>query len=284
MILTRRKLIKVAAPALIGFAVPKIIRPAEARFPHGTPFPSIPLSTSDSRFAANTSGGGGVGTNLTTGNVANKFWSENPTYTDGTPCWSWSITSGVLNVNQSWVDWREGPRITSSGGTMNIDQCFINCVGKTGDHADGAQWFGATGTSIVNFTNCCFRSYTDAEALSIYGAGFIGSDAIFFADSSSGTVTFNNCLFWGGSRGVTIDCDTGTTHVSCINSFWAMSPNHVPYAFSGAGGYGYLIQPTGGTLVIDAWSNNFDATVSGGVITPFNLIPNPTSVGNEWGQ
>src|SRR6185312_11316961 len=121
----------------------------------------------------NTSGGGGVGTNLTTGTVTHQFWDDSPGYTDGTQCWTWNISSGTLNVSQSWVRWREGPRINSDGGTLNFDQCYIQVVGKTGDHADGLQWVGATGTAAVNFTNCCLRSYTDAEAASVFGAGFI---------------------------------------------------------------------------------------------------------------
>lgn len=243
---------------------------------------TIPMSLSDARFASNTAG---VAEEVVvSGTRLNKTWSDNPAYTDGNQCMSWSgsVSTDILNMTKCVVDWREGPRIESDAGTLNMDQCFINCVGKTSDHADGIQFFNIGGAGIINITNTCFRSYTDAEAASVYGAGFIGSDAVFWADDFQGTINFVNCLFWGGARGVSINADVGVVHVSMNNCFFAMSPNQVPY--SNVNSYGYLIQPTGGTLVIDSWTNNFDATISGTTITPANLIPSPTSAGAEWGH
>jgi hypothetical protein len=241
------------------------------------------MSLSDPRFAGNVAGTSNV--LIQSGTVNNTFWNDNPTYANGTPSMNFTgLTSAdVLNMSKCNVDWREGPRGGCDAGTWNVDQCFINCVGKTGDHADGMQVFSPGGHGTLVFTNTCFRSYTDAEAASIYGAGFIGSDAIFWADNFGGSISFDNCLFWGGARGVTIDADANTT-VSMTNCFFAMSPNQVPYSLAASSGYGYLIQPTTGTLTIAAWSNNFDATISGTTITPHNLIPNPTSAGSEWGN
>lgn len=282
LLIPRRQILKAGLAAPFILPSRSALALTRGRFV-ATPLTSIPMALTDARFSGNTAGTNGQ--TIVSGSLANKTWSQNPTYTDGTPAMNWTglVGTDTLNMSQCAIDWREGPRIAADAGNLNIDQCFFNCVGKTGDHADGIQAFSPGGTAQVTITNTCFRSYTDAEAISKYGAGFIGSDAVFWADSFQGKISFNNCLFWGGARGVSINADVGTTHVSMVNCFFAMSPNQVPYSFAGAGGYGYLIQPTGGTLVIDAWSGNFDATISGTTITPVNSIPNPTSAGNQWG-
>lgn len=229
------------------------------------------MSLTDPRFAGNTAGTSGIF--ISAGTLDNETWNENPTYPNGDQCWTWSSASAsdVLNVSQCAVDWREGPRVaaTVAGAQMNVDQCFINCVGMTGDHADGIQAFAGTGArGIVTVTNTCFRSYTDTEAANVYGAGFIGSDAFFWADSAVGTVNFSNVLIWGGSRGVTIDADTSVTNVSFNNVYFVPSPD-------GWTDYSVLVQNTGGAFNIVQWTNVFNATIVGGVIVPGSAIAAP---------
>lgn len=231
----------------------------------GSPATTIPMSYNDARFSGNTAGGGP----FTTGTQSNKDWSENPAYGSGDQCFTWN-GGGIFNLSQCRVDWREGPRVAADSGTFNIDQCFINCVGEGADHADGIQAYNPGGKSTVNVTNTCFRSYSDAEAVAVYGSNFIGSDAFFWADSYQGTVSFTNVLIWGGARGVSIYADTGTTHVAFDTVYFVLGNGDSSWEF-----YDYDIKPTGGSLVVDKWTNVRAATISNGVIVPGALLPSP---------
>lgn len=241
------------------------------------------MSKSDPRFAANipTLGGRESGSQLeyTTGTISNLTWDDSPTYPDpGNSVFFWGQPSGILNISKCVSDWREGPRAasTSTLAIMNIDQCFINTVGKSGDHADGIQWFLAAGAvSTVNITNTCFRIYDNAEAVATYGAGFVESDAIFWSDNSQGNLSFNNVLFWGGGgtgvgNEVQIHIDAGgaglTTNISFINCYFVPSPGNT---------VDLTIIPNGGTLNVLAWTNVVQATIVNGVIIPGAAIPHP---------
>lgn len=247
--------------------------PVTIIMPGGSGNNLIPMSLFDPRFASNVTGPSS--TFYGTASISNLDFIEFPTYPSGNQCFTWS--SGNLNVSKCRVDWREGPRIASTDGssvsTLIVDQCFINCVGVTTDHADGMQAFAGTGVKgNVKVTNTCFRSYDDAEALAVYGSSFIASDAFFWADTSAGTVTFNNVLIWGGSRGVTINADPGATvHVNFNNVYFVPS---APGSFSG---YNYSIQSTGssGILIVDNWTNVFSATIAGNTIIPGAALPSP---------
>lgn len=172
-------------------------------------------------------------------------------------------------ITKCRFDSREGPRLDASG-PYTFDQCWINCVGQGTDHADGIQYYSPGGNTQIHIKNTAFRAYTVSEATSIYGAGFIDSDSFFYADSVQGTVTFENVLIWGGSRGVAIYADTGTTHISFNNVYFAASPNGSGWQF-----YDYDIRATGGTLVVDRWTNVYDATVVNGVIIPGAALSSP---------
>ncbi len=112
----------------------------------GGPSGGIPMSWDDSRFASNTAGSGSTVTNAI---YDNKDWNDNPSYTSGVPCFLWEGDgTDVLTMSECRVDFREGPRIGAGStprATLDIDQCFINCVGKTGDHADGLQAYSPGG-------------------------------------------------------------------------------------------------------------------------------------------
>jgi hypothetical protein len=284
MKITRRKLLKASVPLL---ATPAIIRPSAAQNIQfsGKPSPTspgatIPLSKSDARFTSNKIGS--TAGFFQTGTLANQNWDESPTYPGGDSCWTWNGTgSQVFGISKCIIDCREGPRVSpAKGATFNIDQCFINVVGKTSDHADCLQAFnapvGANGN--VHVTNTCFRSYTDADALSIFGAGFIGSDGVFWADFSQGSITFDNCLFWSGYWGVEIFADNGTTTDCSFNNCYFVGPFQNDYLF--------LTPAAGSTGVVNItnWTNVFDSTIVDGSIVPGSAIPNPATLNNPKGK
>ena len=224
---------------------------------------SIPMSKADVRFAGNTNGGGP----FTSGTLANKNWDDSPGYSSGDACWVWSPTGpGTLNVSKCIIDWREGPRLsgwTSRSAIIAFDQCFINCVGKGIDHADGMQaWSNPPGLSTIRVTNSHFRAYSNDSAVAKYGSGFVESTCFFFADWAQADIIFDNCLFWADEWSVRIHADQGTTNVSFTNCFFT-NPS------------GIEIIPTGGNLNVLAWTNNRSATVVNGAIVPGSLIPQP---------
>lgn len=164
----------------------------------------------------------------------------------------------------------------AAGAQFNLDQCYINCIGFTGDHPDGIQAFAGIGGPMkgnLKVTNTFFRSYGTNESIAVYGSSAVSSDALFYSDGSSGNVTFNNVVVASGDRGVTIDADTSglTIHVNFNNVYF------VPTAADSFAGWVYRIEVrgTGGTLVIDNWSNVFMATIVNGVIIPGVAIPSP---------
>jgi hypothetical protein len=67
------------------------------------------------------------------------------------------------------------------------------------------------GQALVNITNSCLRSYTDAGAVSKYGAVSSALLASFgWADNFQGEIRMTNVLIHGGRRGMAIYADTGT--------------------------------------------------------------------------
>lgn len=285
--MNRRKFLKTSAGLFVA-AAPAIILPREAdaqllNLKFGAPIPdppppatSIPMSFSDPRFASNTPAARVLIT-ATSGTTTNQTWEEYPTYPDGVSAFEWGSTSGTYNLSLCNFDWREGIRISADNGAhLTVDQCFINTVGfdypPLPDHADGLQGFSGSGGSRANFTitNTCFRSYSDAEAATVYGGLAIGSAGFFWADNMRGDITLDNVLFWGGGRGIDIYADTGTTNLTFRNVYLASSPNGSPWE-----GHDYDIRATGGTLNILEWTNVKYATVVGGVIVPGASIPSP---------
>lgn len=230
---------------------------------------TIPLSKSDPRFSTNVAGPSGY---LKTGTYTNKSWNQGPSYAAGEPVFACTGNgSDVLTINKAVIDAREGPRLANGStaiATVNINESFINCVGKGDDHADGIQSYSPGGLARLNITNSCLRQYTDAEARSKYGTGFIGSCGLFWADNFQGEVNFNNVLIWGGGRGVAIYADTGTTKVSFKNVFFVPGPD-------GWTGFDFDIRATGGRLEIVSWENVRNATIKDGQIVPGNLISGP---------
>jgi hypothetical protein len=222
---------------------------------------SIPLSKTDPRFAANTNGSTG-GTK--SGTFTNQNFDNSPGYSNGNQVF---FTGGTLNLNKCVIDWREGPRL---GGNVTVDECFIHVIGFGQDHADGFQGYLAGNT---NFTlkNSCIRGHSDPEAQSIYGSVAIGTTGIFWADASSGSVTLQNVIIWGGARGIAIYADSGvTTRVSFDHVYFVPSPNGSGWPF-----YDYDIRGVGGTLVVDKWDEVRAATIVNGVLVPGALLPRP---------
>lgn len=261
-----------------GFAAPlAVTAPAPAPEPEPEPTPepepaptgTIPLAKSDPRFSTNVAGPTG---SLKNGLLTNKSWNQGPAYSSGEPVFACTGNgSDVLTIDKAVIDAREGPRLANDAtplSTVNFNESFINCVGKGNDHADGIQAYSPGGRTLLNVTNSCLRSYTDAEAKSKYGTGFIGSCSLFWADNFQGEVRFKNVLVWGGGRGIAVYADTGTTRVSFEDVFFVPSPDGWTY-------FDFDIRATGGSLVIDKWINVRQATIVNGVLVPGNLIPKP---------
>ncbi|WP_143274146.1 hypothetical protein [Bradyrhizobium canariense] len=234
---------------------------------------TVPMSWNDSRFASNTPAAEtGAGAKFTAGTQANKDWNNNPDYTNGDQSCTWigdSATS-VFTMRKCRVDWREGPRIAGwNGATFNMDQCYINCVGKTGDHADAIQAYAGRSGSVVNFnvSNTFIRAYTDTAAKAKYGNGFIGSTCFFWANYMRGSVSFANVIMRGGQRMFTLNTDTGTTHLSFDRVYFIDDPG-LSWEFSNNNSYG-------GTLIIDRWNEVRKATIVNEQIVPGALIPRP---------
>lgn len=227
---------------------------------------SIPLSKDDPIFSGNTPTTGGVGVGYTSGTQANKNWDDSPSYSDGESVWYFD-GDGVdeLTISQCIIDWREGPRISGiNGATLNIDQCYIHCVGKTGDHADSIQAFvngGATGN--LNVSNTCIRAYTLSEAVAEFGAGFVESTCLQWGDRYQGTISFTNVCLISGDTTVNVGADVGVTTIK-----W----NDVFVVGSGA----LTFVNNGGTIVIEEWNNVRSATIVDGVIVPGDLISAPS--------
>lgn len=225
---------------------------------------AIPMTWNDARFASNKAApNSGTGYHPT-GSLNNLDWNFNPSYSSGDQPFTWE--GGTLSLSKCRVDCREGPRIAADSGTFNIDQCYINCVGKATDHADAFQAYNPGGKGSVNITNTCIRSYSDQAAKTKYGSGFVGSTAFFWADNYQGAVTFKNVLLIGGSRTVSIYVDSGTTHVNFENVYFVPDPGQV---------WQTDIRSTGGSLVVDNWTNVRNATIVNGVIVPGTAVPHP---------
>lgn len=254
---------------LVSDAKVEVTPPAEEEpvEPPPPPVSSIPMSPADTRFAANTAGSTA---NVSSGTYANKTWNDN--FASGSQCFVWTGNGNdVLNLSQCYINGREGPRIGADDtptATLNIDQTYINCAGKGDDHADCIQAYSPGGVCLLNITNSYLRSYNDTEAQQKYGAGFIGSAGIFWADNMQGEVRVTNTVIHGSGRGVAIYADTGTTRVSFEDVFFVPGPG-------GWTGFDFDIRATGGTLIIDKWVNVREATIVDGQLVPGALIPQP---------
>lgn len=272
--MNRRKFIK-AASGLFVAAAPTILKDhlAEAAFFQGgvartssaPPVINIPLSKSDPIFSGNTPTTGGAGVGYTVGTQSKKNWDNSPSYPSGDSVWYFDGDgSQQVTISQCIIDWREGPRLSGwNGATLNIDQCYINCVGKTGDHADAIQAFVSGGqTGNLNLTNTCVQAYTTSEAVAKYGAGFVESTCLQWGDQYQGTINYSNVCLISGAPTVNLGADTGTTTI-----IW----NDVYVVNSG----GLTIVAAGGNLVIGAWNNVRNATIVGNSIVPGTLITAP---------
>lgn len=229
---------------------------------------TIPMTYSDVRFASNTTGTSyGTGGQPAGGStVSNKDWSDNPTYTDGGQVWTWS--TGDITLEQCRIDWREGPRLAaSSGDTLTINECYINCVGFDDDHADAFQGYIQTGGLIV-ITNSHIRAYTPEEAIATYGGTATGSTCWFWSDGSEGTIRLQNVILHGGDRMFTVNCDSGVTHIDFDHVYFIPEPGYPETWFAS-------IENFGGSFVIDQWNEVREASIVAGVLVPGAVIPSP---------
>lgn len=234
------------------------------------PVLDIPLSRSDLRFKNNKPGTTGA---IKRGTLTNVTWDHSPGYRTGEPCFIWEGDgSDVLTIDKALIDCREGPRIGAGSNhraTLNINDSFINCVGKGEDHADGVQAYSPGGVALIDVRRTCFRSYSDNEARTKYGSGFIGSCGFFWADEMEGELRFEDVVIWGGGRGVAIYADKGgDTRVSWENVFFVPGPDGWTY-------WPLDVRGAGGKLTIDKWVNVRHAKIENGKIVPGKEIPRP---------
>lgn len=244
----------------------------------------IPLAFNDARFAANTAGSTANVSATTT--YANKTWDDSPLYNtppdwDSEAPFNWTGSGTTFNLSLSRMKWREGFRAScDAGAVLNMSECYIECVGRDmqafgatrPDHTDCFQVYSPGGSGIVNISKTCFRTYTDQEALALYGGNFIGGAGLLWADDFQGQLNLTDVVFWGGRTGIELYADVGITTIRFNNVYF------VPSAQPWAGGDDIIMGVPGTTasLVIAEWNNVREATIVNGVLIPGALIAEPT--------
>jgi hypothetical protein len=171
------------------------------------------------------------------------------------------ITSlGNNTVSFCRANGREGIRITD--GSLTVESCYLETRGTGDDHADTLQAYspGAAGGTIT-LQNSHIRAYpTD-------GGGFVASVGYFTADSWSGTIRIENCLFNGGAFGLRTISDPGCNIDLYMNNVFFVGP---------FGNADILLQRIGsGVLTVRQWVNVRNATIVNGVLVPGTAITNP---------
>jgi hypothetical protein len=117
-----------------------------------------------------------------------------------------TITCGSsCNLTRVRIQSREGVRCLS--GNINLAWVYIAATGTEGDHADGVQCYSPGSTGTVTVKNTTFK---------MAGATTAG---YWSADDWRGAHVLENVLFEGGSYGLRIPADGGTT-VSLKNVYF----------------------------------------------------------------
>jgi hypothetical protein len=210
---------------------------------------AAPLSLSDARFAGNTTSG--IVTVPSGGTLSNRTIT-----TDGG---SQSIlTLNGANLQNCAVASREAVRVAGSGN-FTINNCYLEAVGIGDDHADALQCYSPGDSGTITVTNTTFA------------LGGASNGAFFIADNwVPATVSFDNVVFLGLSGawcGLKLHADSGgNIHVSLNNVYFVGSWGQARFSFVNFGG---------GQVIVDQWQNVRVATISGGVLVPGAVIPQP---------
>lgn len=159
---------------------------------------------------------------------------------------------GSCSVTRVRIQSREGVRCIS--GDINLTWVYIAATGVENDHADGVQCYGPGFTGTVTVKNSTFKM------AGVTTAGY------FSADDWRGSHVFENVLFEGGSFGLRIPADGGTS-VSLKNVYFVRgSFRYRPFLFD-------VVK--GRRIKILQWENVRWASWQGDRLILERLIPRP---------
>lgn len=160
--------------------------------------------------------------------------------------------SGSCTLTRIRIQSREGIRCI--GGTINLTWVYVAATGVGRDHADGLQCYAPGSTGTVTVKNSTFKM------AGVTTAGY------FSADGWRGTHLFENVLFEGGSYGLRIPADGGSS-VGLKNVYFVR----------GSFSYGaFLFDVVNGRRInIAQWENVRWASWQGDQLVIGGLIPRP---------
>lgn len=162
------------------------------------------------------------------------------------------VCKGSCSLTRVRIRSREGVRCIS--GNINLTWVYIEATGVEGDHADGVQCYAPGSTGTVTVKNSTFKM------AGITTAGY------FSADYWQGSHVFENVLFEGGSFGLRIPADGGSS-VSLKNVYFVRgSFRYRPFLFDVVNGR---------RINIAQWENVRWASWEGDRLVLGNLIPRP---------
>jgi hypothetical protein len=232
---------------LITAEVRDVDSPAPTPGPTPGPVPNsadVPLSFNDPVYANVASGTSGIalppGSSRTDLSIIES--SGDPTVT----------CLGSCSLTRVRIQSREGVRCIS--GNINLTWIYIEATGVSKDHADGLQCYGPGSTGTVTVKNSTFKM------AGITTAGY------WSADDWRGSHVLENVLFEGGSYGLRIPADGGSS-VSLKNVYFVR----------GSFRYGaFLFDVVKGRRInIVQWENVRWASWQGDQLVLGNLIPRP---------
>ncbi|RZN33396.1 hypothetical protein [Bradyrhizobium sp. Leo121] len=226
-----------------------VVAPAPTPHPSSDPVPNsadVPLSFNDPVYANVTSG---------TTNIALQPDSSRTDLSiienSGDP----TITClGSCNLTRVRIQSREG--IRCKGGNINLTWVYIEATGVENDHADGLQCYAPGSTGTVTVKNSTFKM------AGVTTAGY------WSADGWQGSHVLENVLFEGGSYGLRIPADGGSS-VSLKNVYFVRgSFRYRAFLFD-------VVK--GRRINIAQWENVRWASWEGDRLVLGNLIPRPAA-------
>lgn len=231
----------VAEPAPVVAEPPPAVEPPVASG-------AIPLTYTDGRFSKNS-----VASSTT---VASGGTISNKSITDTGQTAS-IVTRGPATIDNVRIKSREGVRV-GGGGTVTIQNSYIEVNGAGDDHADGLQAYSPGSKGVITVRNSTFKTGTTAV-----NAGF------FIADNWTGTIDFDNVVIWGGPYGLKIHPDVGGDNIIRFKNVYVVGP----FTWGGL----WVDERTigGHKNIIQQWGNVREATIKDGKLVPGNLIPKP---------
>ena len=237
----------VVAPAPVPVTEPA---PIPAPDPVAEPVASstIPLTYTALQFSGNA-----VASSTT---VASGGTIKNKTITDTGQTAS-IVTRGSAAIDNVRIKSREGVRV-GGGGTVTIQNSYIEVNGAGDDHADGLQAYSPGSKGVITVRNSTFKTGTTAV-----NAGF------FIADNWTGTIDFDNVVIWGGPYGLKIHPDVGGDNIIKFKNVFVVGP----FTWGGL----WVDERTigGHKNIIQQWENVREATIVDGKLVPGKLIPKP---------